>query len=95
MEQDRLIREHAFFPERGHREFKLVDRQAENVARLPVMANDQGSDIGFPATRKVGANFCASRLFVGQHLEARERKIIGTYGTTQLSAEKMAAFVVL
>ena len=55
--QGRLIREQTFFPERGHRELKLVDGQSENVARLPVMAYDQCANIRLPAHRKVGANF--------------------------------------
>src|SRR5580704_6805281 len=57
LEQDRLFREHPFLTERGHRKFKLIHGQPKNIACLPVMTNDQSSNIWLPAPRKVGREF--------------------------------------
>ena len=74
LEQGRLIREQTFLPERGHGELELVHGQSENVARLPVVADDQRANIGLPSPRKVGSKFLPhlGDLF-RQNLEAGER----------------------
>ena len=53
LKQGHLIGQYTSLLEMGHGKFQFIYRKSENIPRLPVMANDQASNIRLPPRGQV------------------------------------------